>query len=150
MKKYIGIYLILFVSYSLTAQTFELKFASFENYILQNYSLEKIKNSIATSYTLIKQSETEWKFRDDSKSWEATLYIQFDKSTKKITEIQFSAPQSRVFDFLDELEKNLGYKVIGTEGQMDILENKNKKLGAKLVPANYLGQGMYLYRIFRI
>ena len=150
MKTLITALTIVFASLSVNAQTFELKYATLEKYLMQDYSPEKVKSAIASSYSLVKQSETEWKFRDDSKTWEATLFVQLDNSTGKIKEIQFAAPQSRVFEYLDELEKNLGFKVVRTEGRVDVLENSTKKLGAKLVPASFLGQGMYLYRLYRL
>lgn len=149
MKKLIFFLSITLMSLSVSAQTFQLKFSTLEKYLTQNYTPEKVKTAIASSYSIVKQSETEWKFRDDSKSFEAILYVQLDKSTKKIKEIQFIAPGSRVFEYLEELE-NLGFKLIKSEGQMDILEHSSKKLGAKLVPAEYMGVGMYLYRIYKL
>ncbi|MCH8319020.1 MAG: hypothetical protein IIA88_11105, partial [Bacteroidetes bacterium] len=103
-------------------QTFHLNFTTFQKYLTENYTPEKVKTAVSLKYSLVKQGDTEWKFRDDSKSWEALIYVQLDKSTKKVKEIQFTAPESRVFEYLDELEKTLGFKIVGTEGQMDILE----------------------------
>ena len=141
-----------FVLMPITAdvQTFQLKFATFEKYITQNYTLEKVKTAIASSYSLVKEGDTEWKFRDDSKSWEALVYVQFDKTTKKITQIQFTAPNNRVYELMDELEKKLGYKLVGTEGQTDIYKNTTKKLGAKIVPSEFLGPGIVLFNIYRL
>jgi pantothenate kinase len=138
------------MSLSVSAQTFQLKFTTLEKYLTQNYTPEKVKAAISSSYSIVKRGDTEWKFRDDSKSWEAILYVQFDKSTKKIKEIQFIAPGSRAYEFMDEIEKNLGFILLGTEGKMDIYENKSKKLGVKIVPAEYMGKGMTLYRIYRL
>jgi len=131
-------------------QTFSLNFTIFQKYLTENYTPEKVKTAVSTSYSLVKQGDTEWKFRDDNKSWEALIYVQIDKTTKKIKEIQFTAPSNRVYELMDELEKSLGYKLKGTEGQMDIYENSAKKLGAKIVPADFLGQGMVLFRIYRL
>lgn len=150
MKKIFILFVISIMSFAAKAQTFKLNFSSVEKFLAPNYTLAKVKAALLPNYTLVKQGESEWKFRDDNKSWEATLYAQFDKSTKKINEIQFSAPNTRVFELMDELEKELGYKLVGTEGQMDIFENASKKYGAKIVPANFLGQGMVLFRIYKL
>ena len=131
-------------------QSFTLNFTTFQKYLTENYTPQKVKTIVSSNYSLIKQGDTEWKFRDDNKSWEALIYVQIDKTTKKIKEIQFTAPSNRVYELMDELEKSLGYKLKGTEGQMDIYENSAKKLGAKIVPADFLGQGMVLFRIYRL
>ncbi len=129
-------------------QTFQLNFTTFQKYLIENYTPEKVKTAVSPKYALVKQGDTEWKFRNDDKSWEALIYVQLDKSTKKIKEIQFTVPGTRVYELMDELEKTLGYKLIGTEGQMDIYNNQSKKLGVKIVPADFLGTGMTLLRIY--
>ncbi|MBE0647433.1 MAG: hypothetical protein IH596_06595 [Bacteroidales bacterium] len=123
--------------------------STFDKYLTENYSLEKVKSNVAQSYSFIKENDTEAKYRDDSKSWEALIYIQYDKTTKKVKEIQFTAPSNRAYDYLDELEK-LGYTYKGAIGNVDVYEHKTKKLGAKLLPGDLISPGLVLVRIYRL
>lgn len=130
-------------------QTFSFNFTTFQKYLTENYTPEKVKSAVSTSYSLVKKRDKEWEFRDNSKSWEAFIFVNIDKTSKKIKEIQFTAPPNRVYDLMDEMEKE-GYKLKRTEGQMDIYQNKTKKLGVKIVPADFIGRGMALLRIYRL
>ncbi len=135
---------------TIQAQIVQLKFTTFEKYLTQNYTLEKIKTALSKNYSLVKQGETEWKFRDDSKSWEALVYVQFDMSTRKIKRIQFTAPENRVFEFMDELKKTLGYNLIGTEDKMDMYENKAKKLKAMIEPGDFIAPGIAVFQLVKM
>jgi hypothetical protein len=55
----------------------------------------------------------------------------------------------RVFEFLDELKDKLGYIYLGNSSGMEQYENKNKKLGAKVVYTTATGDKMYYCRLFR-
>lgn len=131
-------------------QAFQLNFSTFEKYLTQNYTPEKVKTELSSKYALVNLGVSEWKFRDNSKSWEALIYLQLDNSTKKIKELQFTAPNNRVYELMDELEKTLGFKLTGSVDQIDIYENKSKKLGAKIVPADFLTKGLVTFRIYRL
>ncbi|MDD4218124.1 MAG: hypothetical protein PHZ24_12420 [Bacteroidales bacterium] len=113
--------------------------------------LSTIEQRLKPNYLNVKKGEKEWKFRDDNKSWEATLSILFDPATKKIKEIQFVAPKSRIIEYTDELKNELGYSYVRTEyNVMDIYMNSVKKLEARTVPLDGMGlglEGMVLYRL---
>jgi len=149
MKKIIILSLFTLLCSRTNAQDFKLSFIEIDKFLTQKYSLAKIEPALKP-YMILKKNNNEWKFRDENKSWEATLYVQFDATTKLIKEIQFAAPEIRVYDYMDELEKTLGFVHIATEGQMDVYENSKKQLGAKLVKADFLGKGMMLYRMYRL
>ena len=149
MKKIILLSAIVCLSFNLFSQDFQLSFTNTEKFITSNYSLQKIESSLKPHYLNVSKNETEWKFRDDDKSWNAVLYVQFDANTKVVNEIAFYIPFDRVFEFLDELKDKLGYVYLGNSGGMEQYENKNKKLGAKVVYTDATGDKLYYCRLFR-
>ncbi len=149
MKKIFIFWILTITSISAISQNFQLNFSNIEKFLLENYSPSIIEKAIKPNYVNVSKSDKEWKFRDDNKSWEAILYIQFDPQTLYVKEIAFVAPDSRGLEYLRELEDKLGYKIVSTL-EMDILENKTKNLGAKLVSAEFMGKDMYYYRLYRL
>jgi len=150
MKKAVTLVSLALISLTLSAQTFQLNFSTFQKYLADNYSPDKVKTAVSSEYTVEKQGDTEWKFKNRSESWQAIMYVQFDQSTKKIKEIQFTVQNLTVYTLMNELEKTLGYKLVGSQGQMDIYENKVKNLGVKIVSTELFGKGVTLLRIYRL
>jgi hypothetical protein len=133
---------------------FKIGFISIEKYLLSNSTPEIVEKAISAKYSLVNKHEEEWTFRDDSKSWEATINVIFDGGTRIVKEIQFTSPESRVYDYMDELRNVMGFHHVGSEecitgGMMDIYANNAKRLEAKLIPANFIGQGIVLYRLYK-
>lgn len=137
-------------------QHFKLGFIGIEKFLTnKSTTIAQITAALKPTYELVSNKDGWAKYRDDSKSWEATISVEYDRSTKLITEIQFVAPKARVFEYMDELKDNLGFKWASSEKTFegeayDIYENPTKKLGAKIVPAEFLGEGLWLYRIYRL
>ena len=161
MKKLIllTVFVVLFIQVHSQKPQFKLGFVSVENFITNNYTIEQITEELKPTYELVRKYEDgSVKYRDDSKSWEATITVEYNTSTNQITEIKFTAPNSRVFEYMDQLKDELGFKFKETDrsgvafglSAYDIYENIQKKLGAKIVPAEELGMGkdMVLFRIY--
>ncbi len=149
MKRIILLPLLCYLSFGVNAQDFSLNFTSVEKFLTLNYSLQKIESSLKPNYLNVSKNESEWKFRDDNKSWEAVLYVQFNSQTKAVNEIAFYIPFARVFEFMDELKDKLGYTYLGNQDGMEIYENAKNKLGAKIVFTEATGEKMYYCRLFK-
>lgn len=149
MKKIIFTLLFILLIGSLQAQDFKLNFTNIYNFFIQDYTLEQIAEGLKPTYSVVKKSEKEWKFRDDNKSWEAILYVQFNPKTEYIKEIQFLAPNNRALELMDELEKNLDFTYIKAVGKMDVYENATKNLGVKLFPYDFI-KGLTFFRMYRL
>lgn len=151
MKKTIIFLTLSVFSLMLNAQNFTLNYKSVENLLTDKLDLATMEQRLKPNYLNVKKGEKEWKFRDDNKSWEAILSILFDSGSKKIKEIQFVAPKSRIIEYTDELKNELGYSYVRTENNiMDIYLNSEKKLEARTIPLDGMGlglEGMVLYRL---
>jgi len=154
MKKTIIFIALSMFGIMLNAQNFTLNFKSVEKLLTAKLDLPTIEQKLKPNYLNVKKGEKEWKFRDDNKSWEAILSVLFDPTSKKIKEIQFVAPKSRIIEYANELKNELGYSYVGTEYDiMDIYRNTAKKLEARTVPLDGMGlglEGMVLYRLIWI
>lgn len=146
----------LFVQSQAQQQKFRLGFVSIEKFLTnKSTTIAQITAALKPTYELVSDKDGWAKYRDESKSWEATIYVEYDRSTKLITEINFIAPKARVFEYMEELKDKLGFMWVSSDktnnGEAyDIYENTTKKLGAKMVPAEFIGEGFWLYRIYRL
>lgn len=135
-------------------QPFKVSYIGIEKFLSNKQAtIAQITTTLKPTYELVSNKDGWAKYRDDSKSWEAIISVEYNTSTKRITEIQFTAPEARIFEYGGQLTDNLGFKWTSTEKlmsgvQYDIYENSTKNLGAKIVPAEYYGQGLWLYRIY--
>ena len=149
MRKIILALLFFVLVDNLLSQDFILNFTNIYNFFVQEYTLEQITDGLKPTYEIVSKWEKEWKFRDDSKSWEAILYVQFNPKTLILKEIQFLAPNSRALELMDELEKKLDFKYIKAVGNMDIYENTQNNLGVKLFPYDFI-KGLTFFRMYRL
>ena len=136
-------------------QHFKLGYIGIEKFLTNKFTMAQITAALKPTYEFISNKDGWARYRDESKSWEATISVENNPSTKRITEIQFVAPNARVYDYMDELKDNLGFKWVATEKTVDgeaydIYENSTKNLGAKIVPAEFLGKDLLIYRIYRL
>ena len=158
MKKTVCLIFYLVISSCIHAQSFQLKYATFEKFLLQKYSITQIQAAMLPTCKVVKKSKSGWTFKTKNfKVWNVdvpwNVDVIMDISSHKVTEIQFVASKEHVNEYEVELKK-LGY--INVENSLpglifDELENARKKLGAKIVPLDELGgSGMMLFRLYRL
>lgn len=132
-------------------QNFELNISSIERLLLKEYSLNDIENELNPNFKLVSKSNLEWKFRDDSKNWESVILVSFDSTTKLVKGVMFTAPDSRLIEYSDELQQKLGYVTYRKSNAMEEYSNSTKNLSVDIYKTinNIYGERIILYGVYR-